>query len=303
MTLRFPDFYLVGAPKCGTTAFYDFLRQHPRIFLPEKKELLFFGSDLSYPTRLSRDDFLAYFSGSRHGQVIGTAHTAYLQSTRAAKEIQTERPDARIIVMLRNPIEMLPSWHSELLYETVEDIEELDSALDAEHDRRHGKRIPANARSSYVESLFYSEVAAFADQVKRYLDAFGDSQVHVIIHDDLRNDPNTTYAGTLQFLGLDATFVPRFGVLNANKVVRSRTLQRLYFATSAPGHRAVRNLIPRRIRQTLLALNHREERRPQLSLSTRRRLEQMFAQDVARLGDLLGRDLSAWIPGTAAAGM
>jgi Sulfotransferase domain len=302
MRLRFPDFYLVGAPKCGTTAFYDFLGQHPRIFLPEKKELLFFGSDLSYPTRLSRDDFLAHFSGSQSGQLTGTAHTAYLQSTRAAKEIQEERPDARIIVMLRNPVEMLPSWHSELLYETVEDIEDFDSALDAEHDRRHGERIPANARSSYVESLFYSEVAAFADQVKRYLDAFGDSQVHVIIHDDLRSDPRRAYAAALEFLGLDATFVPRFGVVNANKVVRSRPLQRLYFATSAPGHHAVRKLIPRSVRQALLALNRREEPRPQLSPATRQRLERIFAQDVARLGDLLGRDLSAWMPGKAPAG-
>ena len=84
----FPDFYMVGAPKCGTSAFYDFLAQHPDIFLPAKKELLFFGSDLSYPSRLSEAAFLGYFAKQNGERRIGTAHTAYLQSRRAAEEIK-----------------------------------------------------------------------------------------------------------------------------------------------------------------------------------------------------------------------
>ena len=192
-TRQYPDFYLVGAPKCGTTAYYEFLRQHPEIFLPRTKELLRFGSDLSYPTRLSESDFLAHFSDRRDEQRVGTAHTAYLQSTRAAEEIKVHRPDADIVVMLRNPVDMVPSWHSELLYETIEDIEDLESALDAEEARRRGEQIPRSAGNSYVESLYYSEVAAFSEQVKRYFDVFGRSRVHVIIHDDLRADPAATY--------------------------------------------------------------------------------------------------------------
>src|SRR3954470_9290 len=198
---------MVGAPKCGTTAFYDFLAQHPQIFLPATKELIFFGSDLSYPTRLSEAEFLAPFAGRRDGQVAGTAHTAYLQSRTAADEIRARRPDARIVIMLRNPVEMLPSWHSELRYETIEDIEDLEAALDAEPERRRGLRIPRNARNSYVESLYYSEGAAFSEQVERYFDAFGRARVHVILHEDLRGDQAAVYRDTLRFLDVDPSFV------------------------------------------------------------------------------------------------
>ena len=291
----FPDFYLVGAPKCGTTALYDFLRQHPEIFLPETKELLFFGSDLSYPTRLSEGAFLGHFAARRNEKRAGAAHTAYLQSVKAAEEIRARRADADIIVMVRNPLEMLPSWHNELLYQTVEDIEDFEAALDAEADRRQGRRLSRTAHNSYVESLYYSEVAAFNAQVERYFATFGRSHVHVIVHDDLRSDVEGTYRASLDFLGVDPTFAPEFAILNPNKTVRSRTVQNLYFATTAPGHRPVRALLPRRVRRKLLEANVRQESRSELPDPVRRRLEQLFRDDVTRLGALIGRDLSSWI--------
>jgi hypothetical protein len=290
----FPDFYLVGAPKCGTTALYEFLRQHPDIFLPKTKELIFFGSDLSYPNRLSEEEFLAYYTERGDEQRAGSAHTAYLQSRRAPAEIKARRPDADIVVMLRNPAEMLLSWHSELLYQTIEDIEDFEEALDAEADRRQGLRLTRSARHSYVESLYYTDVAAYAAQVERYFAAFGRSHVHVIIHDDLRSDPIATYRGTLDFLGVDSTFEPTFGVLNQNKTVRSRTLQKFFFASSVPGHRVIRNLLPGRLRRRLLEANVHREPRAEVPTQVTRRLQQLFHDDVARLSVLIGRDLSGW---------
>jgi hypothetical protein len=297
MNAQYPDFYLVGAPKCGTTAFYDFLRQHPQIYLPAKKELLAFGSDLSYPTSLSEREFLAHFAARRSELRVGTAHTAYMQSTRAAAEIKAKRPDAHIIVMLRNPVEMIYSWHSELLYQTIEDISDFEAALDAEDERRRGERVPRAARNSYVESLYYSQVGAFADQLERYFDVFGRDHVHVIIHDDLVADQQHTYRVALDFLGVDSSFQPDFAIVNANKVIRNRNLQRLYFATGAPGHALIRRVIPKRVRQRLLAANIVEGKREVMAPRVRRRLEDLFRPDVARLSALLDRDLSNWTPG------
>jgi sulfotransferase family protein len=298
MTLpAFPDFYMVGAPKCGTSALYEFLAQHPAIFLPAKKELLFFGSDLSYPSRLSEAEFLEHFVRRGAEERAGTAHTAYLQSRRAAEEIQSRSTHADIIIMLRDPVEMLPSWHSELLYETIEDIQDFEAALDAEPERRRGLRIPSHARQSYVESLYYTDVASYADQVERYLDAFGRSHVHVILHEDLRADPRTTYRATLEFLGVDPDFAPEFAVVNPNKVVRSRTLQYAFFATSAPWHRVIRRAVPGAVRQSLLRMNVRVVPRPELTESNRVKLRSRFAEDVRRLENLLDRDLSKWLTG------
>ena len=144
--------------------------------------------------------------------------------------------------MLRNPVEMLPSWHSELLYETIEDIEDFEAALDAEAERRRGLRIPSHARQSYVESLYYTDVASYAEQVERYLDAFGSANVHVILHEDLRADPRATYRSTLEFLDVDPEYEPELAVINPNKVVRSRTLQQLLYATGTRWHASIRPL-------------------------------------------------------------
>jgi hypothetical protein len=291
-----PDFFLVGAPKCGTSALYDYLRQHPQLFLPATKELLRFGSDLSYPTRLSEAAFAAHFQGRTGELRAGTAHTAYLQSRLAASEIEQYQPDADILIMLRDPVEMLHSWHSELLYETIEDIEDFGDALAAEADRRADRRIPRSARNSYVESLFYSDVAAFAAQVERFIETFGADHVHVALLDDLRAQPEVTYREALEFLRVDPTHAPKFSVVNPNKAVRSRRLQRIFFSTATPGHATVKRLMPRRLRRALLERNVRETSRSPMSPELERRLRTQFAPAFPRLGRLINRDLSAWMP-------
>jgi hypothetical protein len=290
-----PDFFIVGAPKCGTSAMYEFLRQHPALFLPEKKELLVYATDLSYPSRLTTAEFAEHFVAMSPDQLAGTAHTAYLQSTTAAGEIRRDHPDARILIMLRDPAQMLPAWHSELLFETIENIADFGAALAAEPDRRAGRRIPRNATNSYVEALFYSDVARFSPQVRRYLDAFGPERVHVVLHEDFVADASSTYRRTLEFLNVDSGFTPAFESVNANKVARSGVLQRAYFSTQIPGHRLVRALLPSRLRGILLAANRREQPRAALPSAGLQLIRKALADDVRELGELLGRDLSHWL--------
>ena len=276
---------------------YEFLRRHPQIFLPKTKELIYFGTDLSYPTRLSREGFLRYFLDRRDEKRIGSAHTAYMQSELAAEEIRRVRPDADIIIMLRNPIDMLHSWHSELLYEAIEDIADFEAALDAEADRRRGNRIPKNAANSYVESLFYTEVASYSDQVGRYLDAFGPHHVRVIIYDDFSRDPGSEYRATLEFLGVEPKFRPEFEVINANRTARSRSLQQVFFHTSGAPRKMARRFVPATIRHGLVALNTRHTQRPEITPTLRHKLNDLFCSEVARLSELLDRDLSHWVRG------
>lgn len=291
---RFPDFYLVGAPKCGTTTLYDTLRQHPQLQMPATKELLYFGSDLSFGNRPSAEEYLAQFAGLDRVGRVGTAHTAYLQSRRAPEEIHAVRPDARIIVMLRNPVEMLPSWHSELLYEAIEDLPDFEDALAAEPDRRRGFRLPKHAGNGYVEALYYRDVADFSAQVARYFDVFGREQVHVVLFDDLRTDPGGVARAVFEFLDVDPDFVPELTVSNANKALRSRKLQELFFHTEGSVRRAGRIVLPRSVRRRLVEMNTRTTPRAELSPEVRTRLEEEFRGEVARLSRLLDRDLGRW---------
>src|SRR5882672_1680365 len=111
--MRKPDCFIVGAPRCGTTAMYTYLGQHPEIFMSARKEPHFFGTDLSSPA-LVRDEqqYLSLFAKAQNEKRAGEASVFYLYSQRAAREIHAFCPSARIIIMLRNPVEMMYSLHS-----------------------------------------------------------------------------------------------------------------------------------------------------------------------------------------------
>ena len=295
--MRRPDFFIVGAPKCGTTALYDYLSQHPEVFVPEKKEIHFFGRDLYAPTYL-RDErkYLSLFAGARDEKRVGEASVWYLYSRQSAAEIREFSPGARIIIMLRNPVEMIYSLHSQRLYIGSEDIEDFAEALAAEEERKRGLRLPKNPH--LVEGLFYREVGKYSAQVRRYFEAFGREQVRVIIYDDFKSDAARAYRETCIFLGVDARFEPEIRVLNPNKKVHSKLVR----AVLNDPPRIVRSLgkplTTRRFRQRLLKglrrLNTNFTPRPPMPEELRRRLQREFAPDVGRLSELLGRDLTHW---------
>jgi hypothetical protein len=301
-----PDFFIVGAFKCGTTALYEYLRQHPQVFMPFHKEPLFFGDDLTRRYgRMTRDQYLALFRDARPGQRVGEASAWYLYSRTAAREIAEFAPGAQIIVMLRNPVDVMYAQHSQLLFNVEEDIADFVEALEAEPARRRGERLPPGPLR--VENLYYRDSVRFAEQVERYFEAFGRERVHVIVYDDFRDRTAETYRGVLEFLGVDPDFAPDFQVRNPNKRVRFPRLQRLVYQPPGPLLRAVpwlrRFPLVHVAREALLRLNSSAARRPPMDPELRARLLEELTPDVERLGILIGRDLSAWYadPATRAA--
>lgn len=295
---RVPDFFIVGAPKSGTTAMYTYLAQHPEVFLPERKELRFFGSDLIIRNRtpLTLEDYLAYFSDADGAQRVGTAYVWYLFSTHAAREIRAFSPRAQIIAMLRNPVDMLYALHSEFLFNANEDIEDFAAALDAEDDRRRSRRIPRHAH--IINGLWYRSVPRYVEQLRRYFDLFGRERVHVILFDDFVADTAATYRSTLRFLDLDSGYAPAFDVVNANKRLRVPGV-RPFLAQPPPAvRRLARALVPgslrRRMYRSLQEANISQTKRPPLSRSLREALAAQFADEVDQLSQLLGRDLTGW---------
>ena len=120
-------------------------------------------------------------------ETVGEASITYLYSSTAAREIHTFNPHSRIMIMLRDPVEMMYSLHSQLLFTGVEDIEDFEEALDAEPERRQGRCIPPGAR--IVDFLFYRRFSDYAPQLQRYIEIFGRDAIHVVLFDDLRDDP------------------------------------------------------------------------------------------------------------------
>lgn len=294
--MRIPNFFIVGAPKCGTTAMNDYLSEHPEIFMGPK-ELHFFGSDLVYTQpRITKEQYLSRFLKAEGEKRIGEASVLYLHSNRAAGEIKEFCSGARIIVMLRNPVDMIYSLHRQLLYDLDEDITDFETALDAENDRRQGLRIPSTAVR--LNALYYGDVAGYTLQIQRYLDVFGRENVHVIIYDDFRDDTPGAYKETLCFLGVHEEFMPDFNVINPNKRVRNEGLQYLLKILNLKSKGRARFLAPPPIRhlgRAFRKLNTSYEPRSPMDPELRIRLQAEFALEVERLSELLERDLTHWI--------
>jgi hypothetical protein len=307
---RRPNFFLVGAMKAGTSSMHRYLSQHPEIFMSVRKEPRYsgFAPDLDSGSAadgrwFTRDlgDYLANFAAARDERIVGESSHVYLHSTKAAELIHEFAPDARILIMLRDPVQMIHSRHQQQLWMVREDIRDFAEALAAEDDRRAGRRLPRDA--PYNKGLLYREACTMAPQVRRYLDVFGRDRVHVVVLEDLAKRPIDVYREVLEFLEVNPDFVPnRMEAVNLSKDLRSRRLQRLRLRLMHVG-RVIRRRVPVPLAgvfsaplKALRAINRRTVPRAEMSHQLEEELTHFFAPDVAELSELLGVDLSAVWP-------
>jgi hypothetical protein len=227
-----------------------------------------------------------------------------MYSKEAASNIHTHDPNSKILIMLRNPVDWIASWHSQLVFTGTENILDLRHALAAEDERRAGRLIPASARSP--QTLLYSEVGRFTEQAKRYLDLFGRDQVHFIVYDDLRQDTEQSYVDLLRWLKIDDAYRPDFSIRNPNKKIRHHALNRFLIRPPELAKSVVRMLTPLRTRQRmrdkLRKANMLHTPRTPMHPELRKELERKFAPEVRSLSALLGRNLTHWCGEGAADG-
>jgi hypothetical protein len=296
---RIPNFFIVGAPKCGTTGLYHYLKQHPDIFMPERKEPNFFCADLEI-SRAIRDSsaYLRLFAQAGAERRLGEASVWYLFSRRAASAIKSFNPDALIIAMLRNPVEMLYALHSQRFLSGYDDIAEFRTALARSVQDRSGE-IGADRADRLMQAPFCPQIGHYGEQIERYLSLFGEDRVRIIIYEDFKNDTARIYRETLDFLQVENVFLPEFKIINANVQVRSKFLHRMVGMPPPPVRQTARALVPRPVRQFLAAKiserNARTAPRAPMPLDLRRSLQAEFARDVEKLSTLLRRDLSSWL--------
>ena len=141
---RKPDFFIIGAPKCGTTTLYSWLKDHPDIFMPESKEPHYFAQNLSdrYCRIRNESDYLSLFLEANNHQKCGEASVLYSFFPDSIKRILDFNPRAQIIMMIRHPVAMVQSYHAQLLVNLEEDIEDFEKSWDLQKDRQEGKNIP-----------------------------------------------------------------------------------------------------------------------------------------------------------------
>jgi hypothetical protein len=224
----------------------------------------------------------------------------YLRSAVAIANIRAFNPDARLIAMFRNPVEMLHSFHAQLLYVSEESESDLETAWRLQEQRSHGIGLPPRSRGAFL--LQYRELGRFGTQVQRLLTTFPREQAKLILYDDFAASPQAVYDDVIRFLGIPHDGRTEFPRINEGKRARLAWLRDFYRKPPPPLRAAFRGLKRAvggegigTVARKIVALNTVKERRTPLSPEFKAELVAEFRDEVTLLSRLLNRDLSHWV--------
>jgi hypothetical protein len=289
-----PNFLVIGAMKSGTTALYYYLEQHPQIFMSPVKEPNFFcvgGQESSNSEAVTHiGAYHDLFKGVSDEKAIGEASHCYLYEPEAVARIQHYVPDAKLVTILRNPVDRA---YSHFLHRVRDGTEPLTDFAQAIHKEETGVPQTGTSQDYIGRGRYYG-------QLKRYLDAFDQKQIKIYLYEDLSNAPINTLQDTFRFLGVDDSFVPDvFLRRNVSGYPRYKTLDEFLRRPSSI-KAALKVYLPARLRWRLSeafdALKTRNlVEPPAVQPEVRRQLVEVYREDILKLQELIQRDLSGWL--------
>jgi hypothetical protein len=304
--MTMPNFLLLGTMKSGTTSLYYQLKQHPQIYMSPVKAPDFFALEgrkwdfngpkgqatANYWTSQHKttniEEFRTLFQGVSDEIAIGEASPSYLYRPEAPSRIKHYIPEAKLIAMLRNPADRAYSGYCYARLAGREPLNDFAQALRAEEER---------IQNGYDWLYHYKSFGFYYTQLKRYYEMFEPEQIRVYLYDDLKDEPIGVVRDIFRYLGVDDAFTPdtswRF---NPGGIPRNASLYRVLKKPSRVKNGAKRYLPDRWGRATwerVLSMNLTKA--PPLRQEVRRELIEVFQQDILKLQDLIGRDLSGWL--------
>ncbi|URD59683.1 sulfotransferase [Sphingomonas sp. KRR8] len=310
---------IVGAPRCGTTSLANYLMTHPAVTFSSPKEPHYFtifdldGLGDAELRETVEQGYLDRFFGAdwRDAELLMEGSVSYLFGADKLKPLLRLWPDARFIIAVRDPMTMLPSLHQRYLVTGDETATSFVEAWQLVPERAAGRRIPASCLDPRM--LRYDIAGRLGDAVEHFFDVVGRERCHVVVHDDLISRPADVYAGMLNFLDLPHDGRTDFPPMRAAAGVRWHWLQRLLqrppLAKRLLAGRRFRAKLAKgsakptpapvtaimRARKQLIRFNEVPASKPHLDHALRQQLHEAFAADTAKLGRLIGRDLSHWL--------
>jgi hypothetical protein len=296
---QLPNVFVVGAAKSGTTALYNYFKAHPQIHVPEKvKEANYMAFPDGLPplngpgdrwvyteTVTDLEEYLRLY-GERSVDLAADVSHTYLYYPHAARNIAHACPQAKIVMILRNPAECVLSMYSMMRRYQREPCEKLRDAF---------RDSPRRVAAGWEWAWDYQNYFLYASQVARYFDLFPESQIFICRYEELKHHPAQFYADLCEFLGvstidLAAANRPVNLAPTRREMLRKRKLTRRLLRVAG----AIGLLCPPPLKS---ALRRRFLDCPAYALSTedRRMLVDHFRHDVLQLGQILSWDLSGWL--------
>jgi len=303
---RLPDFVVIGAGKSGTTSLNEYLKEHPQIFMSTRKEPNFFAFEMAKEADfelesskefyrdsvLNLEDYLALFIGAKEQQLLGEVSNTYLNSEMACQRIKHHVPNAKLLAILRHPADRLFSRYSHYVRE---DLLPADGGLENVFDKSTSWW---QRPDMITEGLYYG-------QVKRYYENFPKENIRVYLYENFINDTAGVVEDIFKFLEIDSTVkVATDIVYNKSGTVKNKTVDNLVGQNSAiilalkkaaPAiHRWMKSNVL--INRWLYNLRNKNLQKADFSPQLRKKIvEEIYAEDIKRLSDLIGQDLSHWL--------
>ncbi len=286
-----PNFFLAGVAKAGTTSLYEYLRQHPQIFMPEIKEPSYFVQGYGVKTW---DDYLALFKDAGDKAAIGDASAIYTSTEGSLAWIKSALGEVKLVVILRNPASRAFSQYGWMAREGYEDAPTFAEALRREPLRLRDPAFREQCPQFFGDYLYFT-TGLYADQVETCFDTFGRERVKIYLFEEFIREPRNVCRDVFQFLGVDDQFVPKMEVHNEGRMPKSVAWQYWLRAEQRRrrvlGSRAFRRKLADRLMGWNVQLGEKAQPDPVLL----RDLTERYRPDISRLQTLLGRDLSPWL--------
>jgi hypothetical protein len=288
-----PNFAIIGAARCGTTSLYAYLREHPQVFMSPEKETDYFSLGDLPPSEVpaaasryrarTREEYEFLFRGADGALAVGEASPTYLFYERSAARMQQMIPDAKLICVLRDPVERAYSHYALATKMGFETLSDFEAAVAAESQRWLRDR---SMRFTYTRASFY------CDGLREFWTRFPRERILVVLFEDFAADPAGAMRQIYAFLGVDDRFTPDVGVRYNRSLMPRSSLVREAFRRPRRIRRLLQRNLPPRLVTRLGDLIMR--RPPGVTPSIRRRLLPRFDEDIRSLETLLDRDLTAW---------
>ncbi|NND55475.1 MAG: hypothetical protein HKN56_10970 [Gammaproteobacteria bacterium] len=289
MSRALPNLIIAGVQKGATTALYDWLSQHPDVFGdPAMKDFPYFCEG-GYKAK-GLDWFAERFSDWNDETVIlhGYVHYLFL-AEETAPELIAFNKDIRLLIVLRNPVDRAFSGYLQARNKGHESCETFEEAIEDDLGQKLDD-FKSLTNRSYISHGFYSR------QLETLFKYIPRENVKIMNFDDVNHDPERTCRECFEFIGVNTSFKPDFVRKNDYGVPRSPYLQRLI--AGALFSKTLRDLVPInlriRIRHKLHELNTRRDAKPRLSPETRAQLQAIYADEIPRIAEISGLDLSDW---------
>lgn len=294
-----PNFIILGAAKSGTTALYHYLKQHPQIYLSPIKETEFFafeGEELNFqgPKDLPRlsittlEDYQAQFKDVGDETAIGEASPVYLYSSKAPEIIHNYLPDAKLIVILRDPIERAYSQFLMFIRDGREPLQNFMQAVDEEDTR---------IAQNWAWGWHYLQLGLYHQQLKRYFERYPQEQIKIYLYEELKSNSAGVLKDIFDYLEVDDTFIPNTSVKhNISGIPQNKLIQSWLYEKNII-KKIVKPFLPEKLRKDIFIKLKKKQtlRKPELSSEVRQPLLPFFQEDILRLQELIGKDLSGWL--------